>query len=70
MGSAFLGDCPGTATGPFRYPTGSDHAARCAGSHRGATPDRTAEQLMRSRYSAFAVGDAEYAGWATWHSMT
>jgi SEC-C motif-containing protein len=29
----------------------------------------TAEQLMRSRFSAFAVGDAAYLG-ATWHPST
>ncbi|PRC56851.1 hypothetical protein C6A85_36520, partial [Mycobacterium sp. ITM-2017-0098] len=30
---------------------------------------QTAEQLMRSRYSAFAVGDADYL-WRTWHPRT
>ncbi|WP_407929016.1 YchJ family protein [Aestuariimicrobium ganziense] len=29
----------------------------------------TAEELMRSRYSAFAVGDSEYL-MATWHPRT
>jgi SEC-C motif-containing protein len=39
----------------------------CCGSlHRGKATAATAEQLMRSRYSAFAVGDADYI-LATWH---
>ena len=29
----------------------------------------TAEQLMRSRYSAYAVGDLDYV-WRTWHPRT
>ncbi|KRE31897.1 zinc chelation protein SecC [Mycobacterium sp. Soil538] len=29
----------------------------------------TAEELMRSRYSAFALGDADYL-WRTWHPRT
>jgi SEC-C motif-containing protein len=37
--------------------------------HDGTVPAATAEQLMRSRYSAFAVGDAAYL-LATWHSTT
>lgn len=41
---------------------------RCCGPlHSGAEQAVTAEQLMRSRYSAFAVGDADYLArsWAT-----
>lgn len=29
----------------------------------------TAEQLMRSRFSAYAVGDSDYV-WRTWHPRT
>jgi SEC-C motif domain protein len=29
----------------------------------------TAEELMRSRYSAYAVGDGDYL-WRTWHPRT
>jgi SEC-C motif-containing protein len=36
--------------------------------HQGGTAG-TAEQLMRSRYSAFAVGDADHL-LATWHPST
>ncbi|WP_425955428.1 YchJ family protein [Xylanimonas sp. McL0601] len=41
----------------------------CAPIHRGERVAATAEVLMRSRYSAFAVGDA---GWlrASWHTST
>ena len=39
----------------------------CGRLHRGDTQATTAEQLMRSRYSAFAVGDAAYLArsWAS-----
>ncbi|TJZ78480.1 hypothetical protein FCG67_10600 [Rhodococcus oryzae] len=43
---------------------------RCCGRfHSGAAEAPTAEQLMRSRYSAFAVGDADYLR-RTWHPST
>ncbi|MEU4289519.1 YchJ family metal-binding protein [Kribbella sp. NPDC026596] len=42
----------------------------CCGSlHRGRRAAITAEQLMRSRYSAFVVGDVPYL-LRTWHSTT
>jgi len=41
----------------------------CAPLHRGDERGATAEHLMRSRFSAFAVGDAEYL-LATWHRST
>ena len=44
---------------------GDDYDACCGRLHAGA-PARTAESLMRSRYSAFAVGDAGYL-LRTWH---
>jgi SEC-C motif-containing protein len=37
--------------------------------HEGTATAATAEQLMRSRYSAFALGDAGYL-LATWHPRT
>ena len=40
----------------------------CGRFHRGATAP-TAELLMRSRYAAFAVGDAGYLR-GTWHAST
>jgi SEC-C motif-containing protein len=40
----------------------------CGRLHRGAAAD-TAEQLMRSRYAAFVVGDEAYL-FRTWHPRT
>jgi SEC-C motif-containing protein len=37
--------------------------------HRGESVAPTAEALMRSRFSAFAVGDADYL-LASWHPST
>lgn len=55
---------------PRRCPcgTGLIYAECCGRLHDGAAA-ATAEQLMRSRYSAFAVGDPAYL-LATWHSTT
>jgi SEC-C motif domain protein len=44
---------------------GDDYEACCGRLHAGS-PAPTAEALMRSRYSAFAVGDAGYL-LRTWH---
>jgi SEC-C motif domain protein len=44
---------------------GDDYDACCGRLHAGA-PAPTAESLMRSRFSAFAVGDAGYL-LRTWH---
>jgi SEC-C motif-containing protein len=41
----------------------------CAAFHEGRADAPTAERLMRSRYSAFAVGDAAYL-LRTWHPGT
>ncbi|MGY1750161.1 YchJ family protein [Modestobacter sp. SYSU DS0511] len=61
---------------PRRCPCGSGlpYAECCGRLHEGlrqegTTSAATAEQLMRSRYSAFAVGDPAYL-LATWHSST
>jgi SEC-C motif-containing protein len=44
--------------------------AECCGSiHEGRTQATTAERLMRSRYSAFAVRDADYL-LRSWYSAT
>jgi SEC-C motif domain protein len=37
--------------------------------HEGTASAATAEQLMRSRYSAFALGDSDYL-LASWHPST
>ncbi|MGW4467981.1 YchJ family protein [Micromonospora sp. NPDC004704] len=41
----------------------------CGPLHRGETTAATAEQLMRSRFSAFSVGDTAYL-LRTWHPTT
>jgi SEC-C motif-containing protein len=56
---------------PSRCPclSGLPYAECCGPLHRGERTAPTAETLMRSRYSAFAVGDAAYL-LATWHPST
>ncbi|MHC5796565.1 YchJ family protein [Lacisediminihabitans sp. FW035] len=53
---------------PLRCPclSGDSFDACCAPFHRGDSWPATAERLMRSRYSAFAVGDRDYL-LASWH---
>ncbi len=41
----------------------------CLAVHRGEGQATTAEQLMRARYSAYAVGDLDYV-WRSWHPRT
>ena len=56
---------------PRRCPcgTGLPYAECCGPLHAGTGAAATAEQLMRSRYSAFAVGDPAYL-LASWHPRT
>ena len=56
---------------PRRCPcgTGLPYEDCCGPLHAGDGPAATAEQLMRSRYSAFVVGDPAYL-LATWHPAT
>lgn len=49
--------------------TGLSYEQCCGLLHAGEGRAATAEQLMRSRYSAFAVGDPAYL-LATWHPST
>jgi SEC-C motif-containing protein len=49
--------------------TGLPYAECCGRLHAGTASAATAEQLMRSRYSAFAVGDLAYL-LASWHPST
>jgi len=49
--------------------SGEQYAHCCGRFHRGDAEAPTAEQLMRSRYSAFVVRDAEYL-LRTWHPDT
>jgi len=51
-------------------PCGKGKLATCCGRFlSGAALAKTAEQLMRSRYSAFTLGDEDYLR-ATWHPDT
>lgn len=55
---------------PRRCPCGTGlPCAECCGPLHAGGAAATAEQLMRSRYSAFALGDAAYL-LRTWHSTT
>ncbi|HEV7213022.1 MAG TPA: YchJ family protein [Blastococcus sp.] len=49
--------------------TGLPYEECCGPLHAGTSVAGTAEQLMRSRYSAFAVGNAGYLR-ETWHPTT
>lgn len=49
--------------------TGSNYGACCGRLIRGAAEARTAEELMRSRYSAYALGELDYV-FRTWHPKT
>lgn len=49
--------------------TGTPYDACCGPLHRGERLATTAEELMRSRYSAYAVGDEGYV-FRTWHPRT
>jgi SEC-C motif-containing protein len=49
--------------------SGRAYADCCAPLHAGTAQAPTAEALMRSRFSAFAAGDAGYL-LRTWHSST
>lgn len=49
--------------------SGRDYAVCCGPCHSGTGPAPTPEALMRSRYSAFALGDADYL-LRSWHAST
>jgi SEC-C motif domain protein len=49
--------------------SGDSYGDCCGPLHAGVSTAPTAERLMRSRYSAFVVGDADYL-LATWHPST
>lgn len=48
---------------------GGDFDTCCGPALAGAVWPTTAEALMRSRYTAFAVGDVDHL-WRTWHPRT
>ncbi|MBB2990134.1 SEC-C motif-containing protein [Mycolicibacterium iranicum] len=49
--------------------SGTAFGACCLPLHLGERHAASAEQLMRSRYSAYVVGDSAYV-WRTWHPRT
>jgi SEC-C motif-containing protein len=49
--------------------SGDAYGTCCGPLHAGAAVAPTAERLMRSRYSAYVVGDRDYL-LATWHPST
>ncbi|MBZ5739796.1 YchJ family protein [Nocardioides mangrovi] len=49
--------------------SGATYDACCGRLHRGAALASSAEELMRSRYAAYAVGDTDYV-FRTWHPRT
>jgi SEC-C motif domain protein len=49
--------------------SGQRYDACCGRLHRGAAEARTAEELMRSRYAAYAVGALDHV-FRTWHPRT
>ncbi|MGB2571708.1 YchJ family protein [Micromonospora citrea] len=60
---------PGDPGRPCPCGSGLPYADCCGPVHRGEGTAGTAEALMRSRYSGFAVGDAAYL-LRSWHSST
>ncbi|MGZ8802839.1 MAG: YchJ family protein [Mycobacterium sp.] len=54
---------------PCPFGTGEPFGSCCLPLHAGERHAQTAKQLMRSRFSAYAVGDSDYL-WRTWHSRT
>ncbi|GAB3795581.1 YchJ family protein [Humibacter antri] len=60
---------PDRGVDPCPCGSGETYDECCGCLHRGESFASTPEKLMRSRYSAFAVGDADYL-LATWHPST
>lgn len=74
----FCASSPARQTSPMRFgttpsncPCGSTLAydACCGPILRGERPAETAESLMRSRYTAYAVGDVDHV-FRSWHPRT
>jgi SEC-C motif-containing protein len=59
----------GMMNGPCPCGAGEAYGDCCGRFHRGEANAPTADALMRSRYTAFAVGDADYLR-ETWHPRT
>ncbi len=65
----------GDVTGPLGRPTAcpcgstASYDSCCGALHRGARQAETAVELMRSRYSAFVLGEVDHL-FRTWHPRT
>jgi SEC-C motif domain protein len=59
----------GMMNGPCPCGAGEAYGDCCGRFHRGEANAPTADALMRSRFSAFALGDADYLR-ETWHPRT
>ena len=68
-GGAFGTAFGAAASQPCPCDSGTRYDACCGPLHRGEAHAVTAEQLMRSRYAAFAVGEVAYLT-RTWHPRT
>src|SRR6201992_2121376 len=67
IGESDMVSCENIPMAGVACPCGpGDDYDTCCGRLHGGAPASTAEQLMRSRYSAFAVGDTKYL-LRTWH---
>lgn len=55
--------------GPCPCGSGAPFGGCCLPVHVGERQAETAEELMRTRYSAYVVGDSDYI-WRTWHPRT
>lgn len=55
--------------GPCPCGSGQSYVECCGRHHRGEASPPTAEALMRARFSAFALGDADFLR-RTWHRTT
>ncbi|WP_229401660.1 YchJ family protein [Micromonospora okii] len=62
-------DAARNATGACPCGTGQPYPQCCGRLHRGEADATSAEALMRARFSAFAVGDADYL-LRSWHPTT
>ncbi len=49
--------------------SGTTYDGCCGRLHRGAAQAATPEELMRSRYAAYALAESDYV-WRTWHPRT
>lgn len=70
--SGAFGTARADTTGPCPcggYPAPGTSYGDCCGRYHAGAAAPTAEALMRSRYAAFAVGDADYL-LRTWHPRT